>query len=328
MTRARSDVIPDLSGGVFHLVTRCVRRERLLDRSGRKALLCRGLAGWLRHMGIDLLAYAIMGNHVHLVVRLRPEVVGGWAAREVARHALAVLPVRSGPSLEPLKVTPAVIERYAEDAGWVAQQRVRLSSPSWLLRLVKQDVSRRANAEDGCTGHFWEKRFTSVAVLDAGATLACMISVDLNPLRAGLVECPETSTFTSIRHRVARLRSGTRSDLEAEDSELGAQLVAMPKCAPPHLWTGAQERWALGEGDYLDILDETARQVAAGKRGAMSAASRPLLDRLGIAPTAWVHSMAQGGSMLGSALGGPEARQRWAESRGQKWAADKSGLWK
>ena len=246
------------SGGVFHLVTRCVRRERLLDRGDRKSQLCRGFAGWLRHMGIDLLAYSIMGNHFHFHVRLLPDVVAGWPAQEVARHALAVFPVRckgrSGPSSEPMTVTPAVVDRYADHARWVAEQRLRLSSPSWLMRLVKQDMSRRANVEDGCTGHFWEKRFTSVAVPDAAATLAGMMYVDLNPLRAGLVKVPEFSTFTSVRHRVARVRNGTRSDREAEDSALGAQLIAMPDCAPPHVWTGAQERWDLGEGDYLDFL--------------------------------------------------------------------------
>ena len=73
----------------------------------------------------------------------------------------------------------------------------------------------------------------SVAVLDAAATLACMVYVDLNPLRAGMVSSPEASIFTSIRHRVARVQHGTRSDLAAEDSELGTQLVAMPHCAPP-----------------------------------------------------------------------------------------------
>ena len=87
---------------------------------------------------IDLLAYAVMGNHLHLVVRLRPDVVAGWTQHELAKHALAILPVRSGPGLEPLTVTPAVLERYAGNARWLAQQRVRLSSPSWLLRLVKQ----------------------------------------------------------------------------------------------------------------------------------------------------------------------------------------------
>ena len=97
---------------------------------------------------------------------------------------------------------------------------------------------------------------------------------------------------------------------------MGAQLVAMPNCAPPHAWTGAPERGSLGEGDYLDLVDETARQVVAGKRGSMAADAVPLVQRGGIKPAAWLASMAQGGSMLGSALGGPEARQRWATSRG------------
>jgi hypothetical protein len=53
----------------------------------------------------------------------------------------------------------------------------------------------------------------------------------------------------------------------------------------------------------------------------------PLVERLGIKPKAWLATMAEAGSMLGSAIGGPEARQRWAASRRQKWAADKSGPW-
>ncbi|MEK7413078.1 MAG: hypothetical protein AAB263_07160 [Planctomycetota bacterium] len=143
---------------------------------------------------------------------LRPDVVTDWGATAVARHALAVLPVRSGPSLEPLSVTPTVVASYAENTKWLAHQRKRLSSPSWLLRLVKQEVARRANAGDGCTGHFWEKRFISVALLDEAATLACIVYVDLNLFRVGLVKTPETSLFTSVHHRVARVREGTRSD--------------------------------------------------------------------------------------------------------------------
>ena len=62
-------------------------------------------------------------------------------------------------------------------------------------------------------------------------------------------------------------------------------------------------------------------------RGAMSAEAIPLVQRLGIMPAAWTATMREEGSMLGSALGGPEAHQRWAASRGHSWAADKSGLW-
>jgi hypothetical protein len=50
----------------------------------------------------------------------------------------------------------------------------------------------------------------------------------------------------------------------------------------------------------------------------MSAEALPLVQRLGIKSEAWIATMKEGGSMLGSALGGPEARRRWAASRGQR----------
>jgi hypothetical protein len=199
------------------------------------------------------------------------------------------------------------------NAAWIVEQRERLSSPSWLLRVVKQEVSRRANTEDGCTGHFWERRFISVALLDAAAVLACLVYVDLNPLRAGLVATPERSTFTGIRHRAARVQMGTRSDRDAEDAALGTLLTAMPQCAPPNDWTGAAEAWNLGESDYLELVDATARQVVKGKRGALAPDTVPIVERMGINPARWLAAMSSGGSMLGSAHGGPETRRRWAE---------------
>jgi len=330
MTRARHELIKPGSRGTFHLVTRCVHRSLLLMKGDRRAVLARGLASWLRHMGIDLLGYAIMGNHLHLVVRLRPDLVQGWSEAEVARHALAVLPVRSGPGLEPLRVTSELVERYAGNKTWLKKQRQRLSSPSWLLRLVKQEVARRANAEDEVAGHFWESRFTSVALVDAAAVLACLVYVDLNPLRAGMVRLPEASEFTSIRHRFHRAKHGgnsTRADLNAADAELGRQLLGMRACAPVNEWTSEPETWEINEAAYVDLVEQTGRTVASGKRRSVSAQAPPLIERLGINGHRWHQAMAEGGRMLGSVIGGPEARNAWAAQAGQSWAADKSGLW-
>lgn len=327
MTRAREEILDTSRPGTYHLITRCVRRERLLERGERKALLCRGLASWLGHMAIDLLGYSVMGNHVHLVVRVRPDVVAEWSAVEVARHALAVLPVRSGPGLEPLAVTPALVERYAGNARWIAQQRTRLRSPSWLLRLVKQEVARRANADDGCTGHFWEKRFTSVALLDPAAVLACLVYVDLNPVRAGLVRDPVQSAFTSIRHRHARAVGAGRSAVDAEDVELGRRLVAMPQCAPVDGWSKDMPRWSISESDYLAVVQESARATAGNARH-LSGTALALIQSMRLEPQAWSATMGRGGSMGGSVIGGPDAKANWCRVVGQKWAADKSGLWK
>ena len=326
MTRARSELIRSDKPGTYHLITRCVRRELLLETGERRVWLSRGLAAWLPHMGIELLAYALMGNHVHLVVRLRPDIVADWDSRTVTRHALAVLPVRSGPGMEPLQVTNALVDSYADNSEWILEQRVRLSSPSWLLRLVKQEISRRANAEDGCTGHFWEKRFTSVALLDAAAVLACMVYVDLNPRRAGLVRDPALATFASIRHRNARAHGNGRMDGDSPDADLGRCLVAMSRCSPHDSGNAAPTAWKVTEQSYLALVRETAQLMGRGGRAAVASTLEEVRSH-GITASAWTEAMGRAGAMSGSVVGGPEARRTWCEASGQRWAADKSGLW-
>jgi len=326
MTKPRNILMPAGSMGTFHVVSRCVRREFLLDRDGRQGRLAGGLARWLPHVGLDLHASAVMSNHVHLVLRLRPDRVAGWDDATVARHALAVMPARTGLDRTVLPVSPEVVARYASQEAWVAQQRERLSTPSWLLRLMKQEMAMHANRQERCSGHFWEGRYHSTALLDLPAVLACMIYVDLNPVRAGIVSAPEQASWCSARHRAAQA-TGEPCDRAAADAALAAQLTPIADCAPVCPMTGAMQPNDLDARGYLLALDASGRQIVAGKRGHIPDGLAGILDRLGFTAEAWTAAMARGGAMLGAALGAPALRQAFAHRTGTRWCADTSGLW-
>ena len=66
----------------------------------------------------------------------------------------------------------------------------------WILWLLMAHA-RRYHRHYHTSGHVWQGRFKSQALLDDAAILACSVYVDLNPIRAGVAETPEQSEYTS-----------------------------------------------------------------------------------------------------------------------------------
>ena len=67
--------------------------------------------------------------------------------------------------------------------------------------------ARAIHAREGGTGHFWQGRFASF-VMDEHHLLACARYVELNPVRAGLVERPERWAWSSARAHLGGFRDG------------------------------------------------------------------------------------------------------------------------
>ncbi len=182
----------------------------------------------LRQLGsafaVDVYAYAVMSNHFHLVVYLDPSASQKWSDLEVAERWLRVCPPKmpDGTIDEDLLVIQR--DSIVGDPARLALLRGKLASLSVFMKLLKQPIARRANIEDDCTGHFFEQRFYSGALLTEEAVLAAMAYVDLNPIRAKIARTIEDAKHTSIHERL----SATECDLSAYLQPVVAGLGAEP----------------------------------------------------------------------------------------------------
>jgi len=309
-TSARHDLIPDGAGCVVHVLSRCVRRAWLAgadpltgrDHSHRREWIL----GRLRHLAsffaVEVCAYAVMSNHYHLVLHCRPRVAGAWSPEEVVRRWLGV---------RGKAAAPEDAGRLAADEGRVALWRARLGSLSWLMRMLNEWVARRANAEDGCTGRFWEGRFRCQLLEDDAALLACMAYVDLNPIRAGAAEDLAGSLYTSVRERMRG--SG------------GVEGCGSGWLAPMAEESGAEGLVGTSTADYLWLLEWTCRMRARGGGGVGGGVGEgkgpPVLGGLGLAGEGWVRLASGFGRMFRRVAGRPPAMEARAGAMGQRWVA-------
>ncbi len=237
---ARSEQFDATEVCIVHTIQRCVRRAFLTgidektgrDFSFRQEWIRRRMEALASVFGIDVLTYAILSNHLHLILRNRPDVVAAWSTEEVALRWLRVFP---GRRLDELLADPteADVQKLARDKQRISQIRLRLSDISWFMRALSEPIARLANKQDECTGRFWEGRFKAQRISDEAGLLACAMYVDLNPVRAALAESPDQAQQTSAYDRIQAER-GAQIDSAAFDlvaistAEAGRQLRQTP----------------------------------------------------------------------------------------------------
>ncbi len=220
----RREIVTHDEVGVYHCIARCVRRAFLcgvdpvsgVDHEHRKEWIGERLQQLAAVFAIDICSYAVMSNHLHVVLRGRPDLVQDWSDEEVAIRWKRLYPPRDPATGSPIEPAECDLAMIVSDRARVSELRERLSSLSWFMRCLSEPIARRANREDGCTGRFWEGRFKSQVLLDEAAILACSIYVDLNPIRAGVARTPEESEHTSAFDRIQSLQAAVAA-LEPSD---------------------------------------------------------------------------------------------------------------
>ncbi|WP_457756218.1 transposase, partial [Thermodesulfatator indicus] len=82
--------------------------------------------------------------------------------------------------------------------------RKRLGNLSRYVQDIKQRFSRWYNKRVDRKGYFWADRFKSVIIETGEALLNCLAYIELNPVRAGIVEKPENYRWCSLGYRARR----------------------------------------------------------------------------------------------------------------------------
>ena len=294
---ARHEIVAQDCVGLYHCIVRCVRRAFLCGDDPVSAKNYDHRKEWIRLrlqelaavFGIDICGYAVMSNHFHVILRVRPDLAQDWSDEQVAlRWRRLYLPrdERTGLLVEPEQRD---LDMITSDPVRVAELRHRLASLSWFMRCLNEPIARASNREDNCSGRFWQGRFGSVALLDEAAVLACSVYVDLNPVRAGVACTPEESDFTSafdrIRSLPASLSDAARdatSSFEQPASENSIEYISPAEAARPDAWLC---ELTLNEGaselpDTARLPERVATRVVAANDGEASAcrcATRPRL---------------------------------------------------
>ena len=283
MPKARKTQVALEATPYYHCISRCVRRAFLCGKDHLSGQDYSHRRGWIEQrlfelndiFALDLCAYAVMSNHLHVVLHINRQQADNWSMREVVErwHRLFSGTIISQRFLRGEKLLEVELNALAQLAE---RWRQRLCDISWFMRCVNEPIARRANQEDQCTGRFWEGRFKCQALLDEKALAACLAYVDLNPVRAGMARTPEQSNFTSIQKRMNAVKE-KNAQPQSLHPFVGNSREPMPQGLPFQL------------NDYLELVEWTARIQRDDKRGSVGEEIPPLLEHLQIDPDEWRH---------------------------------------
>jgi putative transposase len=161
--------------------------------------------------GVEVVTYAVMKNHFHVLVRVPAGVA--VSDGELMRRYRVLYPRKNAYQ----QLTAEALERLLARGGVEAEQErerllARMHDVSEYMKTLKQRFTVWYNQRSGRYGTLWSERFKSVLVEGEAEPLRTMAAyIDLNAVRAGVVEDPKDYRFCGYAEAVAgvkRARAG------------------------------------------------------------------------------------------------------------------------
>ncbi len=192
----------------YHVMSRVAGGELLFGETEKEAFR-KMMWRMSRFSGVEVLTYAVMGNHFHLLIRvpLREKFIrrfrdaetegqdfGGHDEEKLMEHLKLLY---SEAYLAQLRAELELMKSLKTKAMAALYEKTiqgyyrRFCSMESFMKELKERYTRWFNKMHGRQGTLWQSRYQSVLVQDGAALRTMAAYIDLNPLRAGLVEDPK-----------------------------------------------------------------------------------------------------------------------------------------
>lgn len=202
MRHARIKIPTEEGEAVYHCISRTVNGERLFDDAA-KEVLRRQLWQTAEYCGVQILTYAILSNHFHVLV-LVPKQSEVSDAELLRRHAVLYPQPTSFQAARLEVIRSQLATNGPEAVAWRRRQLSLMGDVSQFMKLLKQRFSIWFNKSHDRFGTLWAERFKSEVIeLRSPAVRAVAAYVDLNSVRAGIVADPIDYRFCGYTEAVA-----------------------------------------------------------------------------------------------------------------------------
>jgi putative transposase len=205
-----------LESYTYHVMSRTCGGEVLFDDVEKEALK-RVLCRLAEFSGVRLVTYCIMKNHFHALVEVpkREIWLERFAGAEGETRLLDHLRVLySKAYVDYLRAEIADLRKQGLEAlvqTKLAGIKRRFCDLSIFVKEVKERFSRWFNKRRERKGTLWMDRYKSVMVEGRGEPLHTMAAyIDLNPVRAGLVDDPKDYRWCGYAEAVSGIRRAQR----------------------------------------------------------------------------------------------------------------------
>ena len=193
---------------IYHCITRVVDRQYHFGPDEKE---------WLRALmrmqenfsGCRVLAYCLMSNHIHILLEVPPMPESGISDDVLLTRLRAIYD----------EVTVDEVAKRLKDLreqGLEEQARrlhetytYRMHNLSEFMKSFLQRSTQKFNRAKERTGTLWESRFKSVIVEDGFAAKTMAAYIDLNPVRAGIVQDPAEYRWSSYGEAIGGGAKGT-----------------------------------------------------------------------------------------------------------------------